>query len=276
MIYALPGNEGTHAEDVQNNDALSLAANVANSQDANRHLPSDGIMQDKFLQGFIKAMKDKVFATWEKDTVEQRIANANSVIDSLTREAILPQLVLRTDTSPGELKKLTRENAQFEMRRWTILARADLFARGPLSAEQEKELAATLVHEIRHSEQIFNILRYVEPSGWRFHGFAVPKHIVELARARPLNSSSELGARTKELYESTYGLHRAKRNQIMAKMEDAEESYQAAVKRYGRGSQQARTAEVERNAWHDAYLNLPIESDAFAAGQKLNQIWEVK
>ncbi|NHZ42754.1 hypothetical protein [Massilia aquatica] len=155
-----------------------------------------------------------------------------------------------------------------------MVIRADLSEGNSVSKENAMAFPGTLFHETRHSEQRFNVLRYVEPNGWRFPGVNAPKHAVDLARTSPPNSDSAARIQAKMMNESVYGTGRARRAQVMAMMDQTGSASNQAVPSHGVESPQAEAAWFEHSPWYDAYRELPEEADAFKAGTKVGLMWK--
>ncbi|OEZ54737.1 hypothetical protein DUGA6_56910 [Duganella sp. HH105] len=266
-----PGNLDTNVGNAPDDIWMSEVAGKS-KKDASVS-PNDGIMKDATVQKYIKGMKE-AFGTWKTDTIAGRIAHAQAVIDGVTTEAKLPSLPIISDADLDPRSKLTIENAVFDSRNWRMIVRADLLARPSLSAADAASLAGTIFHETRHSEQEFNILRYVEPSGWRYGGITAPASVVKLARANPLSSDSAIGIQAKTMYENMYGLGSARRTQILRELSSSTQGYNQTVQRYGAASSQAMFSRSTMMSSHDAYQAFPEESDAFSAGNKIINQWK--
>ncbi|UOD29379.1 hypothetical protein INH39_28895 [Massilia violaceinigra] len=156
-------------------------------------------MRDDIVENYLKAMKDTIFRTWKTDSVSKRVENMQLVIADRTKAGKLPRLTVDADSDYLPSRKLTNANGQFEPDRWRMVIRADLVERNSVSKENAMAFPGTLFHETRHSEQRFNVLRYVEPNGWRFPGVNAPKHAVNLARPPNSDSAARIQAKYMEL-----------------------------------------------------------------------------
>jgi hypothetical protein len=66
------------------------------------------------------------------------------------------------------------------------------------------------------------MLRYKEPTGWRFPLSDFKDDVVKMARANPLDARTVDGMAAKGYYESMYGLGRTERMQTFTALAKAE------------------------------------------------------
>ncbi|MBC3930227.1 hypothetical protein [Undibacterium curvum] len=125
------------------------------------------------------------------------MSNAQTGANDLTDSAQLPRVELTNDVTLPDKQKLTSENAVFEGRDWQIKIRNDLLTRASLSSREAEQFAETLFHEVRHSEQTDDMLRYKEPTGWRFPLSDFKDDVVKMARANPLDARTVDGMAAK-------------------------------------------------------------------------------
>jgi hypothetical protein len=195
------------------------------------------IIVDKFTQDI-----KKVDSNWKNLGTDQRIAELNKVINQTLNFAGFPNANVKKSS---ELPQETR--ATFNAREWAITINADLindpdlFEAKPNGQDSDAlELAKTVYHEMRHSEQHYRIAQWLVSKSVLSQEIAdftrMPISKVQAAakdlRDHPL--TNEQNKQAEAWCQSIYGKNSAHRAEVFKVLDSTEATLSAVTRTYGR------------------------------------------
>ncbi|ROR93998.1 hypothetical protein EDD28_3427 [Salana multivorans] len=166
-------------------------------------------------------------------------------------------------------------SGSFDFTVWVMLVGDGALGGGEITQEAAADVADTVYHEARHTEQWFRMAQYRASQGLSAAGIAaelgIPVAIARLARAAPLAAGSPLALIARGWWDSVYGGGAEHRERVLAEVDAAARARDAARAAHAGdptpANQAALDAATERfERAHDAYQNLPEENDAWATG----------
>jgi len=144
-----------------------------------------------------------------------------------------------------------------------------------ISLADAKDIADTVYHEARHTEQWFRMAQLRAAQGLSAAGIAtelgIEARIAALAKAAPLVRGSMEAVIAQGWWDSVYGAGSAHRDATLTEIDRASTARRQAQKRFDDNPTPANQAALDRaKARFDrafaAYQNLPEENDAWATG----------
>jgi hypothetical protein len=169
-----------------------------------------------------------------------------------------------------------QESGAFDFPTWTMQLNQLLFDQSGLAQTDAADLANTVYHEARHTEQWFMMARYLAGQGYSAAGISqamgIPARIGRDAKnAPPILRGTVEGVTASGLYESVYGSGAAHREDILTRLTDADWAVTTARCRCERTPSAANdallaNAEAAFDVLHAQYRELPEENDAWATG----------
>ncbi|MBP2330099.1 hypothetical protein JOF56_010484 [Kibdelosporangium banguiense] len=168
------------------------------------------------------------------------------------------------------------EQGSFDFPTWTMRLNRLLLNQSGLTQEAATDLANTVYHEARHTEQWFTMARYLAGQGYSAAGIAsnldIPARVARDAKnAPPIRRGTTEAVVASGWYESVYGSGAAHREAVLTRVENAGWAVTTAECRCRRSPSPANDllleqARAEFDVAHDAYRELPEENDAWATG----------
>jgi hypothetical protein len=181
---------------------------------------------------------------------ENRINGIQAMADQLVRMAGMPPGIGFRENDQNQIGI-----AQFSDGRCAILFNSgamDLLHKPVLTNKDIQELAVAVMHEVRHAEQTWNMVRAGLIGK---HDPDVSSIIREHAIARPLALDTPLGQQTKAIFESLHGSGLSYRDGVLKKLRNTPQK-------------SAEYPDVYR-----AYRDLPEERDALRVGEMVRKAW---
>jgi hypothetical protein len=167
------------------------------------------------------------------------------------------------------------EAGSFDFPTWTMRLNRLLLNQSGLTQQDAADLANTVYHEARHTEQWFTMARFLAGQGYSAPGIAlqlgIPANVARDAKDRPIQPGTTEAVVASGWYESVYGSGAAHREAVLTRVEDAGWAVTTAECRCKRAPSAANDAllaqaQAEFDVAHDAYRELPEENDAWATG----------
>ncbi|GAB3891518.1 hypothetical protein GCM10029964_064820 [Kibdelosporangium lantanae] len=216
--------------------------------------------------------QSEVLDQWDTLTTAQ--ARADALVAAVNRRLVaagVPEVtaVLYAGASP-------QESGSFDFPTWSMQLNQLRFDQSGLTQEDAADLANTVYHEARHTEQWFMIARYLSGQGYSAAGIAstmgIPARIAQDAKnAPPIVRGTVEAIQAAGLYESVYGSASAHREDVLTRLTDADWAVTTARCRCERAPSPANDAllaqaEAAFEVVHAQYRELPEENDAWATG----------
>lgn len=216
----------------------------------------------------MKACQEGVVDGWAKlATSKDRLAALVALVNKKLVAAGVPPREGRLRHEPGEPRQL-------DFTTWTMLVGQGPLGRESLSEAEAKDLADTVYHEARHTEQWFNMAQLRAGQGLSAKALVteldIPADIATKARAPLVRGSMKLLI-AQGWWDSVYGTGSAHREKVLTEVDKASTALRAA-----RDKEQADPSEENKAAAtaalarfqkaFAAYQNLPEENDAWATG----------
>lgn len=163
----------------------------------------------------------------------------------------------------------------FNFPTWAMRVGREELEKPSLTQEEAAELADTVYHEARHTEQWFRMAQLRALHGLSARGIAaelgIPANIAQLAKDAPLAKGSMQAVIAQGWWDSVYGAGSAGRDAVLTELDRAGTALTKARERFDKdptpANQKALDAATARNARAFArYRNLPEENDAWATG----------
>ncbi len=228
-----------------------------------------GLNEEGEGQTFGEAVQSDVIDDWAKlATPEARLHKLVELVNVRLAAAGVPAVGEAFDADPVN-------DGSFDFPTWNMnVGRTALSAAG-LDLAKAKDLADTIYHEARHSEQWFRMAQLRAGQGLSAAGITtelgIPARIARLAKADPLAPGSMQGVIAQGWWDSVYGAGSAHREATLTEIDNAGKARIAARKRFNDNPTPANQAALDRaQARFDrafaAYRNLPEENDAWATG----------
>jgi hypothetical protein len=220
---------------------------------------------------FGAAAQTGVFDQW--DTLGSAQARADALIAAVNQRlgaAGVPELTARLydGESPNE-------QGSFDFATWTMQLNRLLLDQSGLGRDDAADLANTVYHEARHSEQWFAMARLRAGQGRSAASIAtelgIPARIATAAQAAPILPGTMEAVSASGWYESVYGGRSAHREDVLTRLDAADWALTTARCRCERAPSAANDALRDRAEErlarvHDEYRDLPEENDAWATG----------
>jgi hypothetical protein len=192
---------------------------------------------DKFMQDI-----KRVESNWQNLKPNQRTAELSTVINQTLNFAGLPNAEV---AKSSQLPQGTR--ATFDAREWAITINQDLindpdlFEAKPNGQDSDAlELAKTVYHEMRHSEQHYRIAQWlvsksVSPQEiTNATGMPVGKMQAAEKGLREHPLTNEQNKQAEAWCQSIYGKNSAHRTEVFRALDSTEDAFSAAKRAYGR------------------------------------------
>lgn len=217
------------------------------------------------------AAQTGVFDQWDKLGSAQARADALiAAVNQRLSAAGVPELTAHVydGESPNE-------QGSFDFTTWTMQLNRLLLDQSGLGRDDAADLANTVYHEARHSEQWFAMARLRAGQGRSAASIAtelgIPARIATAALAAPIQPGTMEAVSASGWYESVYGSQSAHREDVLDRLEKADWALTTARCRCERAPSPANEAlreqaEQRLDRVHDEYRNLPEENDAWATG----------
>ncbi len=169
----------------------------------------------------------------------------------------------------------TNNSGSFHFPTWEMRIGREALTPPTLSADEAKEIADTLYHEARHSEQWYRMAQL--RAGQHLSARAIttelgiPSTVAAAAFADPLDPASVQGLVAQGWWDSVYGAGSAHREAVLTEVEAADTAMKAAEKRNEEHPSPANQAAFDAAQArflrsHHNYTELPEENDAWATG----------
>jgi len=212
-----------------------------------------------------------VFDRW--DDLGSAQARADALIAAVNERLVaagVPELTARLydGESPNE-------QGSFDFSTWTMQLNRLLLDQSGLGRDDAADLANTVYHEARHSEQWFAMARLRAGQGRSAAAIAtelgIPARIATEAVAAPIRPGSMEAVSASGWYESVYGSRSTHREDVLTRLDAADWALTEARCRCERAPSAANDARRDRaqerfDRVHDQYRDLPEENDAWATG----------
>lgn len=212
-----------------------------------------------------------VFDRWEDLGSAQ--ARADALIAAVNQRlagAGVPDLATRLYDGDSP-----REQGSFDFPTWTMQLNRLLLTQSGLGRDDAADLANTVYHEARHSEQWFAMARLRAGQGRSASAIAselgIPARIATAAVAAPIRPGSMEAVSASGWYESVYGSRSAHREDVLTRLDAADwavTTEQCRCQQTPSPANDARLARAQErfDRVHDQYRELPEENDAWATG----------
>jgi hypothetical protein len=202
----------------------------------------NGLNSEAAINRFTKDIK-KVESHWKKLDPEQRISELTTVINQNLHYAGMPDVFVEKNS----LSQGTR--AEFDFNKWKITLNQslindpDLFDAKPKGQDSDAlDLAKTLYHEMRHSEQFYRIAQRLATQSMSpqqiTNTMAIPVSKAQLAaqsiKDYPL--TTEQANQAEAWYQSIYGKDRTHRAETFVKLNSTEKAFLTAEKTFEKAS----------------------------------------
>lgn len=156
----------------------------------------------------------------------------------------------------------TEERGAFSPQKWELALNSSLFSQRQVSPEEVDEMLTTLYHEVRHADQLMQVLRYLAGRGMTVTQIkqitSMRGKQVQAAMKKPIPPGSAQGIVAREWFESYFGSQRTYRAMVLR---DLNMNFDAAIA--------ANTAELNRL---QAQLHLINGQLKTATGQKQSDL----
>jgi hypothetical protein len=220
-------------------------------------------------QVFGEQVQSQVVDEWARlATAEQRRDRLVALVNERLAAAGVPAVTPAFDANPNN-------DGSFDFPTWRML-----IGRGPLggdtiSLDDAKEIADTVYHEARHTEQWYRMAQLRAAQGLSAAAVAtelgIPARIATQAKADPLVRGSMLAVIAQGWWDSVYGTGSQHREAVLTEVDRADTALKQARQRAQAHPTPANQAALDRaQARFDrafaAYRNLPEENDAWATG----------
>jgi hypothetical protein len=212
-----------------------------------------------------------VFDHWEDLGSAQARADALvAAVNQRLAAAGVPELATRVYDGDSP-----REQGSFDFPTWTMQLNRLLLEQGGLGRDDAADLANTVYHEARHSEQWFAMARLRAGQGRSAAAIAtelgIPARIATAAHAVPIRPGSMEAVSASGWYESVYGSQSAHREAVLSRLDAADWAVTTERCRCQQTPSPANDARLARaqerfDRVHDEYRELPEENDAWATG----------
>ena len=163
----------------------------------------------------------------------------------------------------------------FDFPTWRMMIGQTRLGGDSISEEDAREVADTVYHEARHTEQWFRMAQLRAAQGLSAAAITtelgIPARIAREARANPLVRGSMEAVIAQGWWDSVYGSGSAHREAVLTEIDRAATARTRAQARFDGDPTAANQAALDRaNERFDrafaAYQNLPEENDAWATG----------
>ncbi len=164
-------------------------------------------------------------------------------------------------------------DGSFDFPTWRMLVGRTPLAAEQLDAATAREIAQTIYHEARHTEQWYRMAQLRAGQGLSAAGIAaelgIPARIARQARAEPLTPGSMQGLIAQGWWDSVYGAGAEQRNATLEEIDHAAAAVRQARRRFAAHPTSANQAVLDQararfDRAYAAYRNLPEENDAWA------------
>lgn len=175
----------------------------------------------------------------------------------------------------GAVDPVPVNSGSFDFEFWTMLIGDEALGGDEVTQDAAAEVADTVYHEARHTEQWFRMAQFRASQGLSARGIAaelgIPLAIARQAHGAPLVRGSVPALIAQGWWDSVYGGGADHRDRVLTEVEAAATARDAAEATLDADAspenQAAFDAATERfQRAHDAYRNLPEENDAWATG----------
>ncbi|MEV4318217.1 hypothetical protein [Actinocrispum sp. NPDC049592] len=210
----------------------------------------------------------------EWDTLATAQARADALVVAVNRR--LTAAGVPTVTAVLYAGESPQESGSFDFATWSMQLNQLRFDQSGLTQADAADLANTVYHEARHTEQWFMMARYLSGQGYSAAGIAstmgIPGRIGRDAKAAaPILRGTVEAVQASGLYESVYGSASAHREDVLTRLNDADWAVTTARCRCERAPSPANDAllaqaEAAFDVVHAQYRELPEENDAWATG----------
>lgn len=163
----------------------------------------------------------------------------------------------------------------FGFRTWVMRIGQTRLGGDSISEDDAREIADTVYHEARHTEQWFRMAQLRAAQGLGAAAIAlelgIPARIARAARAAPLVRGSMEAVIAQGWWNSVYGSGRSSRNNILREIDRASTARTRAQAAFDANPTPANQTALDRaherfDRAFAAYRNLPEENDAWATG----------
>jgi|GEM_PF-871989 len=227
-----------------------------------------GLAKASEVQGFVKEAK-AVQAEWAKlkSAADRATALAKAVNEHLAAAGV--------PACKNVVKDLGNDSGQFDFTTWTLFLGQGPFSQATITDKDAADIADTVFHEARHSEQWFMMAQLLAGKGLKAAVIAttmsIPADIATAAAAKPLKKGSTEAIEAEGWYDSVYGSNADYRNRVLDDVEVKDNALKKARAEYKKNPTPANEAKVEAaraqfHAAHKRYTELPEEADAWRVG----------
>jgi len=163
----------------------------------------------------------------------------------------------------------------FDFPTWRMLIGKDKLGTASINTADAKDIADTVYHEARHTQQWFRMAQLRAGQGLSAKGIVaelgIPADIAGKSRLAPLAKGSMEALVAQGWWESVYGSGSAHRVRVLTEVDAAEKASTKAQAKFDADPSEASQAALDAaKARFDkafaAYQNLPEENDAWATG----------
>jgi hypothetical protein len=201
-------------------------------------------------------------------TAEARRDRLVELVNARLADAGVPATTPAFDTNVNNA-------GSFDFPTWRMLIGRGRLGADSISEEDAREVADTVYHEARHTEQWFRMAQLRAAQGLSAAAITtelgIPARIAREARANPLVRGSMEAVIAQGWWDSVYGGGSAHREAVLTEIDRAATARTRAQTRFDGDPTAANQAALDRaNERFDrafaAYQNLPEENDAWATG----------
>ncbi len=220
-------------------------------------------------QVFGEQVQSQVIDEWAQlSTAEQRRDRLVALVNERLAAAGVPVVTPAFDAN-------TNNDGSFDFPTWRMLIGRGRLGGDTISLHDAKEIADTVYHEARHTEQWYRMAQLRAAQGLSAAAITtelgIPARIATLAKADPLVRGSMLAVIAQGWWDSVYGAGAERRDAVLTEVDRADTALKQARQRATANPTAANQAALERaQARFDrafaAYRNLPEENDAWATG----------
>ena len=258
---------------------------VARYQQANSPLAADGIAGPRTLPAlfptglaesaksgeYVKKAKE-VQSDWAtlKTADERGKALANAVNKELVASGVPACNYVLAD--------LGDDAGQFDFATWTLSLGQKPFSKATITDEEAADMANTVYHEARHSQQWFMMAQMRAGQGRSAKQIAtelgIPATIASAAVDKPLKHGSMEALEAKGWYESVYGAQSTHRENVLTgldkkgkQLHDAQDEYKKNPTKENKAK--LKKVRAEYDELYREYRDLPEEADAWRVGDQV-------
>lgn len=227
-----------------------------------------GLAKQSEVEGFVKEAK-QVQADWAK--LKTGAERAKALADAVNKHLAAAGVPACKDV----VKDLGNDSGQFDFTTWSLFLGQGPFSKATITDEEAADIADTVFHESRHSEQWFMMAQMLAGKGLKAGVIAttmsIPANIATAAAANPIKKGTTEAIQAEGWYDSVYGSNADYRNKVLDNVEATDNARKKAAEEYKKNTTPANKAKLEAatgkfDEAYKRYKELPEEADAWRVG----------